>query len=227
VRAYTTYSEWLASPAGHRGQHCQECHMAAATDVVNAAPGHGGIDRRAGVLSDHSMIGVGTKRLGEVLRVSLQYERSEVGVEVEVCLDTSEVGHRVPTGFVDRHVLLLVEANDAAGVGVQCIAGPKMPQFVGPSVAGRPGRLYAKLLFNSDGTSPAPFWRAEPEHLDTRLDPSVVERVKFTFAHMAAAVRLRVLHRDFWESVRVEKKWADDTVVVLDRHFSVAGPTLK
>ena len=197
--------------------------MAAAADVVNAAPGHGGIDRRAEALSDHSMIGAGTKRLGDVLRLSFTHVRFEAGVEVEVCLDSSEVGHRVPTGFVDRHVLLLVEATDAAGVGVENVAGPQIPKFVGPSVAGRPGRVFAKVLFRPDGSAPAPFWGAEPEYVDSRLDPAVIERVTITFGHAAATVRVRVLHRDFWESVRVEKKWTDDTVVVLDQRYSVAG----
>jgi hypothetical protein len=223
VRAYTTYSEWQASPAGRRGQQCQECHMAAAAEVVNAAPGHGGIDRRPATLSDHSMFGAGTKRLGDVLHLSLHHERCEAGVKVEVCLDSGEVGHRVPTGFVDRHVLLMVEATDAAGVGVESVAGPLIPKFVGPSVAGRPGRVFAKVLFRPDGSTPAPFWGAEPEYVDSRLDPSVIERATFIFGHAAATVRVRVLHRDFWESVRVKKKWTDDTVVVLDRQYSVAG----
>ena len=223
VRAYTTYSEWQVSPAGRRGQQCQECHMAAAAEIVNAAPGHGGIDRQTATLSDHSMFGAGTKRLGDVLRLSFKHERFEAGVEVEVCLDASEVGHRVPTGFVDRHVLLIVEAADAAGAGVESVAGPLIPKFAGPSVAGRPGRVFAKVLFRPDGSAPAPFWGAEPEYVDSRLDPAVIERLTLTFGNAAATIRVRVLHRDFWESVRVEKKWTDDTVVVLDQRYSVAG----
>ena len=53
VPVYTTYSEWLQSPARRRGQQCQDCHMAPTGRLTNFAPGHGGLDRDPATLANH------------------------------------------------------------------------------------------------------------------------------------------------------------------------------
>ena len=42
VPVYTTYSEWLASPARTEGKQCQSCHMTPTGTMTNIAPGKGG-----------------------------------------------------------------------------------------------------------------------------------------------------------------------------------------
>src|SRR5207249_5009167 len=45
VHVYSTYSEWLDSPARRQGRHCQDCHMRPTGTMTNIAPGKGGIER--------------------------------------------------------------------------------------------------------------------------------------------------------------------------------------
>ena len=86
-------------------------------------------------------------------------------------------GHRLPTGFIDRHLLLVVEAFGADGKPLPLKEGPVLPPVAGQALAGRPGKLYAKLLKDFDGRSPAPFWKADPEPIDTRLIPGEADRL--------------------------------------------------
>src|SRR5207244_7472645 len=40
VRVYSTYSEWLDSPARREGKQCQTCHMTPTGTLTHLAPGH-------------------------------------------------------------------------------------------------------------------------------------------------------------------------------------------
>lgn len=216
IQAYATFSEWQASPAGRLGRQCQDCHMAAAADVGNMAPGRGGIDRDAATLSDHSLCGDASPRYRDALVLTVDARPTEAGIRVNLMIDAAAVGHAVPTGFVDRHVVLLVDAADAAGLEVAVLDGPRIPVHAGESVAGRPGCLFAKTLTDSAGRLPAPLWAASAVHADTRIKPDRPHATTFIVDHKAAGIRVRLLHRGFWESTRRRKRWDDDTTVILD-----------
>src|SRR5205823_9129509 len=112
VHVYSTYSEWLDSPARRDGRHCQDCHMKPTGTMTNIAPGKGGIERDPQTLANHRFFaGSREEMLRRCLRVSLEREGDRVTVEVRV----DGVGHRVPTGFIDRQLLLTVEARDGNG----------------------------------------------------------------------------------------------------------------
>ena len=104
-----------------------------------------------------------------------------------VRLWTEDAGHRVPTGFIDRQLILVVEGEDAAGKPVAARAGPRLPSAVGKELEGQAGKLYAKLLHDFDGHSPAPFWRADPEAVDTRLAPDQHGRDGVRFSSASGA----------------------------------------
>ena len=55
-------------------------------------------------------------------------------------------------------------------------SGPVLPPPAA-DLAGRPGRLYAKLLTDFDGRAPVPFWRPAREPIDTRLTPGVNDEI--------------------------------------------------
>src|SRR5262245_778232 len=164
---YTTYSEWLQSPARRAGRSCQSCHMTPTGKMTNIAPGHGGIERDPLTLGNHRFFAGGQlDMLRRSLKVDAKIERAPEGLRVSVSLTVDGAGHRVPTGFVDRQVILVIDSPERPK------DGPTLPAVVGKALAGKPGRLYAKVLRDSDGTSPAPFWRADPDYLlDTRLKP--------------------------------------------------------
>ncbi len=158
--------------------------------------------------------------LRQSVKVSAELKRGQDGVGVEVSLHAEGVGHRVPTGFIDRHLILSVEGRDAKGKTIEAI-GPKLPGAVGRALADRPGRLFAKLLKDEKGHSPAPFWKANLDPEDTRLHPDREERSSFRFTAAVRTVRVQLLYRRFWQEVADTKGWRDSDVVVFDRTLRV------
>lgn len=223
IKLYGTYSEWLSSPAARRGQQCQDCHMAAAADITNMAPGHGGVRRNSSTLSDHSLAGPAVLRYRDALKVMIHTDSTPQGLLASVTVDAGDVGHAVPTGYIDRHLLLLVDAEDDLGNPAPVVNGPRVPAFVGESVSGQAGELYARVLVDPAGKLPTPFWASVQREVDTRILPDRPATTRITFASSAARVRVRLLHRHFWEPVRAAKGWPDDTTVVLELTQAVSA----
>jgi hypothetical protein len=222
VPVYTTYSEWLNSPARRRGLHCQACHMKPTGRTSNIAPGRGGLERDPMTLSNHAFWDGGQEQmLRRCLHLDAGARRGAGSVEVRIVLEAQGVGHRVPTGFIDRQVILVVEAVSREGRPVAPASGPTLPQAVGPTLKGKAGKLYARLLEDAEGRAPVPFWRAQFAPIDTRLLPDRPDEVRFSFAPDADSVRVRVLHRRFWDETIRSKSWPDRDLVVVDRTVRV------
>jgi hypothetical protein len=224
VHAYGTYSEWLESPARRQGRQCQDCHMAPTGKLTNVAPGKGGIDRDPRTLASHRFPGGRGDLLRSCLAVEATAGRTKGGVVLRVEVRAEGVGHRVPTGFADRNLVLVVEAEDAAGRPVRLRDGPTLPAAAGKRYAGLAGLLYAKLLRVPRGERPAPFWaeQAEEEH-DSRLTPGRPDGSAYRFPAEAARLRVRLLYRRFWPHVAAERGWPDNETVVSERTLGV-GP---
>jgi hypothetical protein len=222
VHVYSTYSEWLRSPARRQGKQCQDCHMTPTGTLTNLAPGRGGIRRDPRTLGNHRFFkGSQADMLRRCLRLSVRLERTQGGVRAAVRLSAEGVGHRVPTGFIDRQLLLVVDGLSANGVAVPLRAGPTLPAMVGRELAGSPGRLYARRLQDSEGRTPVPFWRGVPDMTDTRLRPGRVDEAVFVFGAALRRVRVRVLHRRFWQEVAQAKGWPDRDLLVLERSLTM------
>src|SRR5262249_1400380 len=152
---------WQASPAAHQGKQCQDCHMKPTGHMTNMAPGHGGIERDPLTLANHRFFdGSQAAMLRRAIRASVGFERQPDGVRARVKVWAEGVGHRLPTGFVDRHLVLVVEGRSSAGRIVTPYSGPKLPALAGGKLADQPGRLYARVLHDFEGRSPVPFWLA-------------------------------------------------------------------
>jgi hypothetical protein len=224
VHAYGTYSEWLQSPTRKEGKECQTCHMAPTGLLSNIAPGKGGLPRDPKTLASHRLFaGSQADMLRRCLKVAVVASRGSEAVRVEVEVRAEQVGHRVPTGFVDRHLLLIVEATGMDGKPVSARTGPKLPPVAGKASFGLPGRLYAKLLKDWAGHSPAPFWRADPEAVDTRLAPGRTDSSAYTFPQSAERVRLRLVYRRFWQEVAQTKGWPDCDITVVDQSLKMTA----
>jgi Cytochrome c554 and c-prime len=220
VPVYTTYSEWLDSPARQAGKQCQTCHMRPTGTLANIAPGHGGRERNPETLGNHRFFAPNKEEmLRQAVNVAARLERQENQAHVTVRVGAGEVGHQVPTGFVDRHLVVIVDGLDAAGKPVQAVAGPTLPAFAGPE-AGLPGRVYAKLLTDARGRGPVPFWRDDAKVTDNRLTPGRTDELAFDFPGELSAVRVRVLYRRFWPEVARSKHWPSADVTVTERTFS-------
>lgn len=222
VAVYTTWSEWLASPAAREGRQCQSCHMAPTGKMANFAPSSGGIERDPTTLASHTLLPGGREAmLRRALTVSVGNVRNEDSVDLTVTLRARHIGHRLPTGFIDRHLLLLIEPFDRNRRPVQALAGPCLPEAAGASLVGKSGQLFAKLLTDADGHSPAPFWRAGVSLADTRLLPEKAESFAFRLPATTAVVRVRLLYRSFWQSVADSKQWPNDELTIYDHHLGV------
>ncbi len=223
VHVYSTWSEWLASPARRQGRQCQSCHMRPGGDMTNIAPGHGGIERDPATLASHTMLPGGrAAMLQSALRVKVRIDQAERRRAAVVRVTAENVGHRLPTGFIDRHLVLSVEPRSAEGAAVDVIGGPVLPPAAGAAWAGRPGRLFAKLLTDEDNR-PAPFWRSGLRLEDTRLAPDSPQVIRFELPDDAASVRVRLLYRRFWPETTQSKSWPSDEIVVFDENFD-GGP---
>ncbi|HVX11431.1 MAG TPA: multiheme c-type cytochrome [Pirellulales bacterium] len=220
VPVYTTWSEWLASPAAREGRQCQNCHMTPSGTLTNVAPGSGGIERDPASLGTHSFLPAGREAmLRRAVDVSFAGRRKEEAVDVSITLVLHDVGHRLPTGFIDRHLLLIVEPVDHAGEPATVSSGLRLPAAAGNDLAGKPGQLFAKLLTDADGRAPAPFWRAGVSITDSRLQPDRPESFTFRFSPATERVRVRIVYRRFWQEVADSKQWPEDEIVVCDRWF--------
>lgn len=217
VHVYGTYSEWLASPAKRQGKSCQTCHMAPTGRMSNIAPGAGGIERDPATLASHTLLPGGRKAmLQKCLDLDVVLEMQPDAVACRVTLTAHDVGHRVPTGFIDRHLLLVVEPFDRTGRRLPLRAGSTLPREAGDQLSALPGRWFGRLLTDKSGRSPIPFWRPASSLKDTRLQPEQPVAATFSFPARTQEIRVRVLYRRFWKSVADEKRWPDDTITVYD-----------
>jgi hypothetical protein len=223
VHVYSTFSEWQASPSARQGQQCQDCHMKPTGHMTNVAPGHGGIPRDPNTLANHRFFDGSQKAmLRRAVQSSVRFERHPDGVKAWVRVWAEGVGHRLPTGFVDRHLVLIVEGQTSDGQSVPLRAGPKLPAPAGEELAGLPGRLYARILRDFEGRSPVPFWLASPDPpLDTRLAPGKNEEDLFDFSPTLTHLRLRFLYRRFWPEVARSKNWPKDELLVFEQTFTL------
>ncbi len=158
--------------------------------------------------------------LRRCLDVTPTCERDADEILLRVEIVAQDVGHFVPTGFVDHHVILVVDAQDANGQRIELQSGPRLPAAAG-DLMDQSGVLFAKLLTDANGDSPVPFWRAGVTVDDNRLQPETPRTISFRLPSEAHVVRLRLLYRRFWQSTAEDKGWPDPTLVIVDRTWTV------
>jgi hypothetical protein len=222
VPVYTTYSEWQASPAGRAGRSCQSCHLRPTGKLTNIAPGRGGKERDPLTLANHTFFAGNLETMlrdSVTLLATAQPGHDEIAVTVAVT--ATNVGHRVPTGYIDRHLILVVSATDELSRPVDSLTGPRLPAPAG-SLAGQPGRLFGRVLTDPEGRQPAPFWRSRAQVIDTRLLPGRGEETTWHFPTSVRAVSVRLLYRRFWEEVAVAKGWPPVETIVRERQVKVS-----
>lgn len=215
VHAYGTYSEWLESPAKRAGKQCQTCHMAPTGTMTNIAPGKGGIERDPHTLVSHGTPGGSLESLRRSLALKTSMNPSKAGMKVDVEVIARDVGHRVPTGFPDRHLVLVVEAFDSIGERRSLIEGEHLPKSAG-KWAGAAGMLYGKQLIGEANRSPIPFWLPVFKTIDTRLHPEKADRRSFVFPAATTRVTVQLWYRRFWQEVADQRGWRDNDVLIVE-----------
>ena len=157
--------------------------------------------------------------------LSCRWRRNAVseGVQLSVQIRTRRAGHRVPTGFIDRHLLLVVEGYDGQGTKLAALDGPRLPAAA-DDLAGESGQLFAKMLVDQQGHGPLPFWQPAAAVQDTRLGPEELRIHTFRYPPGTARFRVRLIHRRFWRAVARQKNWPDDQIIVRKTGCSYPKP---
>jgi hypothetical protein len=219
---YTTYTEWLSSPAGRSGQTCQSCHMAPTGKMTNIAPGHGGVERDPMTLASHDTPGANLTMLRRCLKLRPRLLATTNGWEVQVEVSAVDVGHHVPTGFIDRHLILVVEGQAADGTSIAVQSGPRLSAAVGDAtVVGAAGALFAKQIADEAGNQPVPFWQFHRVAADTRLRPGEPQHFRWSFPKQTSVVVVRLTYRRFWKIDADRKRWPDNELVIFEERLAV------
>ena len=202
--------------------------MAPTGRMTNIAPGHGGIERDASTLPSHRSVRHDPRALRRHLSLRLSGRPSGDTIEITAEVAVKGIGHRTPTGYPSRQLILSVEATDATGKRVPLASGPVLPPAAGEgpasqgNLAGRPGWLYAKLLEGLDGRQPVPYWQPNRLKADTRLMPDETDRRRFRFPRSSdrLTVVARLIYRRFSKYIADEKGWPDNEFVVCQKRWT-------
>jgi len=200
IPALDTYGEWLSwSATQDEHRSCQACHMTTGTSIENGKPAKriciNALRRPEEQIHDHSFRG---RELAlEAVQVDVTARIADGRVHVKTTVRSIDVGHKVPTGSSDKHLLLVVMAMDESGRTLVRTSGPRVPRHAG-SLAGQPGREFAQVLADKAGRTHVPFWRAVRMVEDTRLAPGVPVLVEHAFnapKKGAARILVKLIHR--------------------------------
>ncbi len=222
THAYGEYSEWLASPYARQGIQCQDCHMARMTGLRDSASLAAVAQTDTKAVAVHGPTRDLAQRLRSHLGLSVTGSQKNDSLDLTVELRVRNVGHRMPTGYPDRALLLWVSATDADGTELPLLDGPRLPPVAGlgdpreGNLAGQPGQMYAKSLEGLDGTQPVPYWRPNRIAFDTRLQPDQSDRVRFRFGRPEGVpfVSVRLVYRRFPKAMAEQKGWPDNDLEI-------------
>jgi hypothetical protein len=223
IPALATYTEWAKWAASRKeAESCQSCHMPVGVSMEGKSLAKriciNALRRAPERIHEHSFLG------RDLLPTAVGLTATATcgdRLEVQAKITTHGVGHRVPTGSADKHLLLVVVAEDAEGRPLPLVAGERVPGHAGGEgdplalgaadfrarldahdFAGLPGREFAQVLAGASGETHVPFWRAEKVVADTRLEPDSETTERFAFTPPAGTARIRV---ELWHRLRHKK----------------------
>ncbi|MFQ5845433.1 MAG: multiheme c-type cytochrome [Planctomycetota bacterium] len=252
VPALDTHHEWREWAAGRsRIETCQSCHMASGVSRERGRTARriciNALRRPAEQIHTHAF--EGRPLAPDALAIELRAAAAGGRLVVRASVSTREVGHRVPTGSGDKHLLLLVLATDARGRPLRLLDGTRLPDHAGGrgdplaadaaevvrrleagDLARFPGREFAQVLADAEGRTHVPFWRAVRVVRDTRLRPDSTVQTRHVFAATGPRpirVRAELVHRLLFKSraVQARIRWPEERP--LDRIVAAQVTTVE
>ncbi len=229
---YNSYGEWLQSDYSdpESGKTCQNCHMPAGlTDHFTRLDG-GGLVRDAETIFSHRMPGAQDEQLlKNAVSVSIETRREAGEIVVQVAITNDNTGHHVPTDSPLRHLILVVQAEDGAGIALTQSGGPTIPDWGGIGeasegyYAGLPGTIYAKIL-QEVWTRIYPsgaYWNPTRVLQDNRIPALETDTTTYRFAAVSqgqVSVEVSLIYRRAFIDLRDQKGWdAPDIVIAAHR----------
>ena len=154
VQIYSTFTEWLNSPAAKKGVQCQSCHMAPRkdTNTIVDNPDVKHKERPYYQIHSHSFLTEDPSAFRKkYVDLIVETRRRRVStlhndiLIVKTIVENNNFGHSFPTGSPMRNAILLIEAKDKNGKELKLIKGERLPSYAG-NLKNKPGKLFAKIL---------------------------------------------------------------------------------
>lgn len=153
TQVYSTFTEWLGSPAAKKGVQCQSCHMKPRSEskdkfftiVDNPEVKHK--KRPYYEVHSHSFLTIDPHSFRKEY-LDLRIEAKKINKDiilVKVVVENNNFGHSFPTGSPMRNAFVVIEAKDEKGNNLKLVRGLRLPIYAGKQ-KGKPGKLYAKIL---------------------------------------------------------------------------------
>ncbi len=213
--AYNSFPEWLESQYPTKGFECQTCHMKPDGIMTNFVPGKGGVERDPMSIPSHLMPGSrDTTILKSSVTMNVSVFQIKDSVKVMVTINNDKTGHHVPSDHSARNMILLVTAKTSSGNALPFMKGEKVPSWGGIGNASEgnysdlPGKGFAKILEDLNGTSPAPEWRSGRILSDNRIKAFNTDTSFYYFKAPAPGetvnINARLIYRRFF------KPWMDE-----------------
>jgi hypothetical protein len=242
-----------------RARACVECHRKPADDPArNPLPVFSLIpERPASTIHTHQMTGVRDEAFMRAsVAMTVTATQGPDGVRVDVAIANVGAGHDIPTDSPMRNMILVVTARDAQGNSLSYLGDRVVPAWGGTdcrlsiadcgsrvpgseiaeresqsgNYAGLPGKGYAKILEDWDGTAPAPQWRNGVRILsDNRIPARTADRSAYTFVAPAdgkpARVEARLIFRRAFKPWMDAKGWNEPDLVLAEAKITAAATT--
>jgi hypothetical protein len=180
----TTYAEWQASAYPAKDTTCQTCHMRTATgNVVDPKI----LRSASSSINVHEMPGGhSVAELNRALLAQVQAERHGGTVDVTVTVANRGAGHKLPTGSPLRAIVMIVEADNAAGARQTAL------------------RTFGRVVVDAAGQEltdeAGVFQRAARTVSDNRLAPGERRTERFSFP-MPSTAPVRAIARFYYRYV--------------------------
>lgn len=176
VPVYETYSEWKEGPYAAEGKQCQDCHM----EVKRGEAAKNGTIREK--VYQHFWYG---GHSGAFLDKAFDLKEDSINetgnmIKVTLNITNKNVGHKVPSGFPARKVILEFTASDEKGQEIY-----------------RDQRVYTKTLVDQYGNEVYDFWKAASIAKDNRIKPreSRIELFEFKVPEGSGKVETKAILR--------------------------------
>jgi hypothetical protein len=240
VPIYQSFPEWFDSAYRTAGVECQDCHNTPNGTMTNIAPDNeASVERDPNTIPSHNMMGEDRAAfIASAVELDVVGEILSDRFRVSVTVTNSGAGHHFPTGQPMRNAILVVSATTSDGQALVLLDGEVVSEH-GGDLAGRPGRLYAKILREIHGgypgiqtrpmRIPAPQWALTRIISDTRIPAMETDESQFDFAKPSMGLielKVDLVYRRAFYSFAEIKGWTlpDMPVAYYEGQFDPYSP---
>ncbi len=219
----STYTEWKNSPYAEADIQCQDCHMNAKGFLIGDKPvfesgkssySELGYSPYREKLHTHRFPGAhSSEQVVGAIKLGIEFSHPEASsgdeIMLNIIIDNSRTGHKMPTGSSDLRYMYL-EVNVAAGDKVMSIPAAPVSGNTGYDVTGfrtsdveilgddvaKGIRIYRSIFVDNTGLPTLSSYEAVKIIFDNRIDACEIREENYTF----------VIPEDAGEAISVEAK---------------------